>query len=39
MIIAILTRGINTYEGKVTHEGVSSTLGLPLTPLKEAIGR
>jgi len=33
-----LARGLNTYEGKVTHEGVSSALGLPLTPLKEAIG-
>lgn len=35
---AALARGLNTYEGKITHEGVSTAFGLTLTPLKEAIG-
>ncbi|MFQ5541885.1 MAG: alanine dehydrogenase [Candidatus Binatia bacterium] len=33
-----LARGLNTYQGKVTHEGVSTALGLRLTPVEEVIG-
>ena len=33
-----LTRGLNTYQGKVIHEGVSTALGLSPTPVKEVIG-
>lgn len=35
---AALARGLNTYEGQITHEGVSTAFGLTLTPVKEAIG-
>ena len=30
-----LARGLNTYQGKVTHGGVSTALGLGLTPVEE----
>ena len=32
-----LARGLNTYAGKVTHEGVASAFHLPWTPVEEAI--
>jgi len=35
---AALARGLNTYDGKITHQGVASALGLDLTPVEEAIG-
>jgi alanine dehydrogenase len=35
---AALARGLNTYEGKITHTGVATAFGLALTPLKEVIG-
>jgi alanine dehydrogenase len=33
-----LARGLNTYDGKITHQGVASALGLFLTPLEEVVG-
>jgi alanine dehydrogenase len=30
-----LAKGLNTYSGKVTHEGVAAAFDLPLTPLEE----
>lgn len=33
-----LAKGLNTYQGKVTHGGVSTALGLRLTPVEEVIG-
>ncbi len=33
-----LARGLNTYQGKVTHEGVSAAFGLPLMPVEQVIG-
>jgi alanine dehydrogenase len=32
-----LRKGVNTFDGKVTHEGVASAFNLPLTPIEEAI--
>jgi alanine dehydrogenase len=32
-----LAKGLNTFAGKVTHEGVATALNLPLTPVEEAI--
>ncbi len=33
-----LARGLNTYKGNVTHEGVSAAFGLPLVLVKEVMG-
>lgn len=33
-----LARGLNTYNGKITHQGVASALGASLTPVEEVIG-
>jgi alanine dehydrogenase len=35
---AALAKGLNTYKGNVTHDGVSTAFGLSLTPVEEAIG-
>lgn len=32
-----LAKGLNTYGGKVTHEGVATALNLPLTPVEEIV--
>jgi alanine dehydrogenase len=32
-----LAKGLNTYRGKITHEGVATAYNLPLTPLEEVI--
>jgi alanine dehydrogenase len=32
-----LARGLNTYNGKVTHEGVANAFNLPWTPVEEVI--
>jgi alanine dehydrogenase len=32
-----LAKGLNTYGGKVTHEGVATAFNLPLTPVEEVI--
>jgi alanine dehydrogenase len=32
-----LARGLNTYCGKVTYEGVANAFNLPWTPVKEVI--
>ena len=32
-----LARGLNTYNGKVTHPGVATAFNIPLTPVEEAI--
>jgi alanine dehydrogenase len=32
-----LAKGLNTYDGKITHEGVATAFNLPLTPLDEVI--
>ena len=32
-----LARGLNTYDGKVTHEGVATAFNLPLTPHEEVL--
>ena len=32
-----LARGLNTYAGKVTHEGVATAFNFPWTPVEEAI--
>lgn len=34
-----LGRGLNTYRGKITHEGVANAFGRSLTPLKEVLGK
>jgi alanine dehydrogenase len=34
-----LAKGLNTYDGKITHEGVAAAFGLTATPLTEVIGR
>ena len=33
-----LARGLNTYQGKVTHVGVSTAMGIGLTTVEEVIG-
>jgi alanine dehydrogenase len=30
-----LAKGLNTYDGKITHEGVATAFNLPLTPVEE----
>jgi alanine dehydrogenase len=32
-----LAKGLNTFDGKVTHPGVATALNLPLTPIEEVI--
>jgi len=32
-----LRKGLNTFDGKVTHEGVASAFNLPLIPIEEVI--
>jgi alanine dehydrogenase len=32
-----LAKGLNTYDGKITHEGVATAFNLPLTALEEVI--
>jgi len=32
-----LAKGLNTYDGKVTHEGVANAFNLPWTPVEEII--
>jgi alanine dehydrogenase len=32
-----LAKGLNTFGGKVTHEGVATAFNLPLTPVEEVI--
>jgi alanine dehydrogenase len=32
-----LVKGLNTYDGKITHEGVATAFNLPLTPVEEVI--
>jgi len=32
-----LARGLNTFAGKITHEGVANAFGLPWTPVEEII--
>jgi alanine dehydrogenase len=34
----VLRRGLQTFQGKLTYEGVASALGLPFTPAAEALG-
>ena len=34
-----LARGLNTYDGKITHEGVANAFNLPWTPVEEVIRR
>jgi len=36
---AALAKGLNTYDGKITHEGVATAFGLAATPLTEVVGR
>ena len=36
---AALARGLNTYRGKITHEGVANAFGMKVTPVQEALGR
>lgn len=33
-----LAKGLNTYAGKITHEGVAAAFNLPATPVEEVIG-
>ncbi|MBI3001415.1 MAG: alanine dehydrogenase [Deltaproteobacteria bacterium] len=33
-----LARGLNTYQGKITHQGVANAFGIKLTPVEEALG-
>jgi alanine dehydrogenase len=33
----VLRRGLQTYQGSITHEGVASALGLPFLPAGEAL--
>jgi alanine dehydrogenase len=35
----VLARGLNAYQGKITHEAVAESLELPYAPLEEALGR
>jgi alanine dehydrogenase len=35
---AALAKGLNTYQGKITHQGVATAFGISLTPLQEVIG-
>ena len=32
-----LAKGLNTFNGKVTHEGVAAAFNLPLTPIEEVL--
>ena len=32
-----LAKGLNTYDGKITHEGVATAFNLPLSPVEEVI--
>src|SRR5512132_1693536 len=32
-----LAKGLNTFDGKITHEGVASALNLSLTPIEEVL--
>jgi alanine dehydrogenase len=32
-----LAKGLNTYDGKITHEGVATAFNLPLTPVEEVV--
>jgi alanine dehydrogenase len=32
-----LAKGLNTYDGKITHEGVATAFNLPLAPVEEVI--
>jgi len=32
-----LAKGLNTYDGKIAHEGVATAFNLPLTPVEEVI--
>ena len=32
-----LAKGLNTYDGKITHEGVATAFNLPLIPVEEVI--
>lgn len=32
-----LAKGLNTYRGKITHPGVATAFGIPLTPLPEVL--
>lgn len=32
-----LAKGLNAYDGKITHEGVATAFNLPLTPIEEVI--
>jgi alanine dehydrogenase len=34
---AALAKGLNTFDGKVTHPGVAAAVNLPLTPVEEVI--
>lgn len=36
---AALGKGLNTYQGKITHQGVATAFGFALTPLQQVIGR
>ncbi len=33
-----LAKGLNTYEGKITHQGVATAFGIHITPVKEVLG-
>ncbi|OGP26753.1 MAG: alanine dehydrogenase [Deltaproteobacteria bacterium GWA2_57_13] len=33
-----LARGLNTYQGKITHEGVANAFGIKVTAVEEALG-
>ena len=33
-----LARGLNTHQGRITHEGVAATLGLSHKPIQEVLG-
>jgi alanine dehydrogenase len=35
---AALAKGLNTYQGKITHQGVATAFGISLTPLQEVTG-
>ncbi len=32
-----LAKGLNTYQGKITHAGVANAFGLPLSPVEEVL--
>lgn len=34
---AALARGLNTYQGKITHEGVANAFGAKITPVEEVL--